>query len=374
MANLAQHDNVTGLYMTIHYEEGQSLKKCLKIIRLIESITFWAIEEIDTTKIYTFDEAVKVAKSCQEFVTSEINHYEPINAPVNLALYNKVIRDDRNVKKFMELIKFNRSPLDCVYDAALDSIIRFKLGEHRHCEKQHINDVFGPPVESYLYWFKYAQKMTYAYYPMIGQSFYSRLLLIVLRYQTKRGNALILDDLRFLNEYKSKLAEVCKMAQDPIFDSLHRPRRRDRDEYMGDGVFNLYEIEYLIKKTESLIITKRQDETLHERVLASWLMMLLQSCEVKNVLSATNVFMGAGFIENIVEHRTLARLWNAVKKRREFEQQTIAEREDFFRKRLEKAKARKNAMSDYTLNREVSSKFHEHAKHLGVTKNRYKLA
>ncbi|ENU3989667.1 hypothetical protein ACUA1R_004582 [Enterobacter hormaechei] len=357
--------------MTIHYEEGQSLKKCLKIIRLIESITFWAIEEIDTAKICTLEQAVEVAKSCQKFVTSEINHYEPINAPVNLALYNKVIRDDRNVKKFMELVKFNRSPLDCVYDAAIDSIIRCKLREFRHCDKEHIHDVFGPPVESYLYWFKHAQKMTYAYYPMIGQSFYSRLLILVLRYQTKKGNAVILDELRFLNEYKNKLTEVCKMAQDPIFDSLHKPRRRERDDYMGDGVFNLYEIEYLIKKTESLIITKRQDDTLHERVLASWLMMLLQSCEVKNVLSATNVFMGAEFIENIVEHRTLARLWNSVKKRREIEKKTKAEREEFFKERLEKNKARRNAMRDYTLNREISSRFHEYAKHLGVTKNRY---
>ncbi|EDR8959276.1 TPA: hypothetical protein ACPFQA_004836 [Citrobacter braakii] len=359
--------------MTIHYEEGQSLKKCFKIIRLIESITFWAIEEIDTTKILTFDDAVNIAKACQEFVTKEINHYVPINAQVTLALYNKTIADDRNVRKFMELVKFNRSPLDCVYDAALDSVIRYKLREHRHCEKEHIDDVFGPPVESYLYWLKHTHKLKYAYYPMIGQSFYSRLLLLVLRYQTKKGNALVLDDLRFLNEYKSKLAEVCKMAQDPIFDGLNKSNRREIDDYMGDGVFNLYEIECLIKKTESLIITKRQDDTLNERVFASWLMILLQSCGVKNVLSATNVFMGAGFIENIVEHRTLARLWSAVKKRHELEQQSIVEREDFFRKRLEKAKAKRDAMS-YSLNREVSNKFHEYAKHLGVTKNKYKQA
>ncbi|MCM5702599.1 hypothetical protein K5I40_21470 [Leclercia sp. LTM14] len=53
---------------------------------------------------------------------------------------------------------------------------------------------------------------------------------------------------------------------------------------------------------------------------------------MKNVLSVTNVFMGAGFIENIVEHRTLARLWSSVKKRHELELQSIAEREDFSKK------------------------------------------
>lgn len=359
--------------MTIHYEEGQSLKKCLKVMRLIESITFWAMEEIDTSKILTFDEAKEVSKSCQDFVTKDINHYEP-TAQIYLDLYNRMIGDDRNAKKFMDLIKINRSPLDFVYDAALDSIVRFKLHEHRHCGKNDINEVFGPPTENYIYWFESARKVTYAYYPMIGQSFYSRLLLLVLRYQNKNGNSLILDDLRFLNEYKSKLTEVCEMAKKPIFNSLHKRRNRDPDDFMGDGVFNIFEVEQLIKKTESLIITKRQDETLHERILASGIMILLQSCGVKSVLSATNVFMGAGFIENIVEHRTLARLWSSVKKRRELEQQTLAEREDFFRKRLEKSKANRNAMSDYTLNREVSNKFHEHAKHLGVTKNKYKQA
>ncbi|MEH5097957.1 hypothetical protein PO486_08650 [Atlantibacter hermannii] len=359
--------------MTTNHEEGQSLKKCMKLVRLIESITFWTIEEIDAEKISTFEDAEMVAQTCQLFVLKEINQYSSIDVQANLSFYNNVIGNDRNFKKFIGLVKFSKSPLDFIYDAALDSIIRNKLRAYRLCEKIYIDEIFGPPVKEYFYWMKCAQEMIYAYYPMIGQSFYSRLLRLILQYQAKKGNSGIMDDLRFLNEYKAKLAEVCKMAQDSIFDSLNR-NRREPDEYMGDGVFNLFEIEQLIKKTESLIITKRQDETLYERIFASGLMILLHSCGVKNVLSVTNVLMGAGFIENIVEHRTLARLWSSVKKRHELELQSIVEREDFFKKRLEKSKTRKNAMNGYTLNREISNKFHEHAKHLGVTKNRYKQA
>ncbi|WP_314139838.1 hypothetical protein [Buttiauxella noackiae] len=348
----------------------ESLNNCRRLIRLAERITFWTLEEIDTTKISTIEQARSISHDCAEFIKKELHNLDFLSYEKCVETYNSLILQDRNLIKFLQVLKISLSPFENFEDACLDYILRKRLSYFRHCPKHELESTYGPPVKEYLYWVDSAQGAKSMYYHLIVRLFYSRMVGNILLYQKKVGNGSAIDNLKFLRDYKIKLEELHILAKSEIFElnRLHGP-----ESAQLQSAFNMFEIDQLIQKTESSIITKRQDDTLHERILASDMMILLKSCQVKNILSSINIFMGARFVDNIVEHRTLSRLWKSVKDRDEFEMKELTEREEHIRRMAEERKLlRKNGGP--SLKKEVAENLNSFYPEMVVTKHGVKNA
>lgn len=130
----------------------------------------------------------------------------------------------------------------------------------------------------------------------------------------------IQENIDVLSDYKDQLSVLYSYHSAPAFRTFMKHMRAEGEirgftdqGIAGEGAFSLDAIELEIERLKAKIISKRKDATLLERQLAENIIDIFYRHECKRVPSAVSALMGGRFVKNILDNRTIFRLWKNYK-------------------------------------------------------------